>query len=352
MTPFSLPTRITFKDQSALRRVLTDKLSTASCVLFLREADADRFKLRPSLETKQASGLIWIQPDDHVLSTEKVNSIIKDLRSAPIKQVLAFGDQRVTRLAKAVIASLDFQDHPMMSAILIGSDPEILDPNVVLTDRTTGFSTLDCSKSRFNDLLICEALADLSDTKALLTDGLGALTQASLAYWTPSSSPIVQRLSLKAVELIIRNLPKVLEDPLAKPARIHLIDGFLLSSMVSSNVTPSVIHEFALCLGAKAKVPFSWIEALILPDLLRHNLGELQNPEGLYEAYDIDNPQALGIWTAKVREGLIPQTLSVMGLTESDLDEAIALAYANHELDRNPVELSPAQLKTYLLAHV
>jgi alcohol dehydrogenase class IV len=185
-----------------------------------------------------------------------------------------------------------------------------------------------------------------------LSTGLDALTQATEAYWAKSTSPSVQVLALQAIRLIVRNLPKVLSDLNDLEARKKMMVGSLLGAMAFSNTKTTACHSISYPLTLKFKMDHGLACALTLGDLLRINLATLANPESVYEAFNINNPEQVTQWINTLSTGIVSMKLSDYGVKESDLEDLAHLSFTLGRMDNNPVELNEQQVKDILKLHL
>ncbi|GBC59503.1 alcohol dehydrogenase [Desulfonema ishimotonii] len=139
----------------------------------------------------------------------------------------------------------DMSRHVKMSIISRTLVPNIsiIDPNILVT------------KSR--SLIIAAAI--------------DALTHAIEAYVSRIASPFTEIQSLKAIELIISNLPEALADKSPKALENLSIAG-TAAGMAFSNASLGLDHALAHSLGGVLDVMHGLIHPVLLPHVMRYNL--------------------------------------------------------------------------------
>jgi alcohol dehydrogenase class IV len=186
----------------------------------------------------------------------------------------------------------------------------------------------------------------------LLTSGLKALSQATDAYWSKTASPAIQQLSLNAIRRIVTTLPILLKKTDHHEAREQLMIGALMAAFALSNTRLSAATSTGLVISALTGMDPGLASVMILPELLRHNLGALKNPESLYEAFNIDNPEGLMTWIENNAFGLDSVKLSDHAVQPDDLNRLSAMIDGLGMMKNNIVTLTIDQLTAFLKRHL
>jgi len=333
MSTISLPTRIRFMNPTQCFQHLTQAALGHPTVLFLTEKDAERLDLNPFIEAMKASGQVTWNKD--VPSGSAKSTCPESVKPYFIPEhalIVAIGSAATLDTAKRCAEG-------QKNTTLIGV-PTNCDMISIL------------SAPAFDQGLIVSDFALRSIPSITLAEGMNALGCATDAYWAKTSSRAVQCWALQSIRLIIRSLPKVLLNPDSVSDRQQLTYGSLLAAMAFRNSQPAVLTAFSAVLSAHSDIDPGLARVLFLPNLLRHNLGALTNPESLYEAFNIDNPEALGVWIEKTAQGLTSLKLSDYGLTDTDLDAIADRVVESEKHANNPVPLTLEHLKTILKLHL
>jgi alcohol dehydrogenase class IV len=377
MKPFSLPTHLQFIQLNDLNAQLIKTASRHKTALFILENTSDQLSLLPMIETmKQQGPLTLIHQIPTRLSVKNITSALRTLRDSDYTLIIAIGGGSVLELAKSVAALIWMNDQDLDEAKVLkaiqhhtyqkhtsrpeliavpttfGSGSELSSWATVWDIENSATYTLETPSLIFDRAYISVEASLSMPLRLTLSTGLDALTQATEAYWAISSSPAIQTLALKAIRLIVRNLPQVLRNLDSVDLRKQMMHGSILASMAYSNTLPNACHSIAVPLALKFELDLGLACAMSLPDLLRHNLGALSNPESVYEAFNINNPEELWAWIEKTAEGIASMKLSDYGVKSEDLEELASLSFSLGKMDQNPIELTPKHIENILKLHL
>lgn len=126
-------------------------------------------------------------------------------------------------------------------------------------------------------------LADVAVLDAALTvelppaasamTGIDAMVHAIEAYTSRhAKNPISDALAVRALALLYRHLPRVLEAPADLQARQAMLLGAYLAGMAFANAPVGAVHALAYPLGGLFHVPHGLANSLVLGPVLRFNL--------------------------------------------------------------------------------
>ncbi len=101
--------------------------------------------------------------------------------------------------------------------------------------------------------------------------GMDALTHAIEAYISKASQPMTDIYALKAIELISKNLPKVVLDGENLEARENMLIAQMYAGFAFSNASVALVHAMARPLGAYFDVAHGLANALLLPKVMEFN---------------------------------------------------------------------------------
>ena len=114
-----------------------------------------------------------------------------------------------------------------------------------------------------------ELMASMPKKLAAAT-GMDALTHAIEGYITKAHNTMSQMFSMKAIELIYKNLAKAVNDKDQK-AIDDVGLGQYIAGMGFSNVGLGIVHSMAHQLGAVYDTPHGLANAILLPTVLEFN---------------------------------------------------------------------------------
>lgn len=184
--------------------------------------------------------------------------------------------------------------------------------------------------------------------------GMDALTHAIEGYITKGAWTLTDMFELKAVELIARWLPAVVENGADTEAREGMAVAQYIAGMGFSNVGLGLVHGMAHPLGAFYDIPHGVANALLLPYVMQYNMesslvkfGDVARAMGVDTA-GMGTRQAAqaavdAVRALAVRVG-IPQRLSSLGVREEDLPRLAASALVDVCTPENPRDTSAEEI--------
>ena len=377
MNPISLPTHLQFIEPSALSTQLIKTVSGHKTALFITESAATRLNLLPMIEAMKKKGdLTWIHQISSNPTYQDITMTLKALKDSDYTLFIAIGGGSTLDIAKSTAALLTMNDHVLDDAKVLKAIQnksylkQTTRPELIAVPTTAGtgseltrwatvwdFSntakySIETPKLAFDTAYIVIEYTLSMPLRLTLSTGLDALTQASEAYWAKSTSPAVQTLALKAIRLIVGNLPLVLRNLDSYELRKQMMIGSLLAAMAFSNTKTTACHSISYPLTLKFQLDHGLACAMTLSDILRHNLSALSNPESVYEAFNINNPEELWTWIDKTSEGIASMKLSDYGVKAEDIDELVALSFTLGRMDNNPIEVTSKHVENILRLHL
>lgn len=99
--------------------------------------------------------------------------------------------------------------------------------------------------------------------------GMDALTYAIEGYITKDANDLSEMFHIKAIELIVKYLPKACEND--KEAREKLALGQYIAGTGFSNVGLGLVHSMVHPLGALYDTPYGVANAILLPTVMEYN---------------------------------------------------------------------------------
>ncbi len=124
-----------------------------------------------------------------------------------------------------------------------------------------------------NISIIDPELLTTKTEELIISSAIDALSHAVEAYTSTIASTLTETLSLKAINLILKNLPVALEDRSMK-ALENLSNACTFAAMAFSNASLGLDHALAHSLGGKLDLAHGLIHPVLLPPVMRFNLPE------------------------------------------------------------------------------
>lgn len=185
--------------------------------------------------------------------------------------------------------------------------------------------------------------------------GMDALTHAIEGYITKGAWSMSDMFEIEAIRMISRHLPVAVEQPSDADARNGMAVAQYIAGMAFSNVGLGLVHGMAHPMGSLFDVPHGVANALLLPTIMEFNMPAcLDKYPEIARAMGVDTTgmtreeasQAAvdAVKALAVKVG-IPQHLSDLGITESDIPQLAAQALADVCTPGNPRDVSLADIE-------
>ena len=181
-----------------------------------------------------------------------------------------------------------------------------------------------------------------------LATGLDALSHAVEAYWAKASNPMVKELSKVAIRLIMEYLPKVVENGEDLYSREKMCMGSLFAGLAFANTRTTACHSLSYPLTMRFNIEHGLACAMSLAKVMEKNLPMTEDAEGLLEALQVTNPEALQEWLDDVTKDVIRLRLSTFGIEEEDISTLVDLSFTQGRMDNNPYPLSEEEVREML----
>ena len=192
--------------------------------------------------------------------------------------------------------------------------------------------------------------------------GVDAMVHAIEAFTSVRlKNPMSDMMARQALDLLSRNLLAVVRDGQDRDARGAMLLGAHLAGVAFANAPVAGVHALAYPLGGHFHVPHGLSNALMLPHVLGHNMAAALDHYA--ELAEIVSPALAGRSRAARGQGLIealttmcaecglPDRLSMVGVTEADLDLLAAEAMKQQRLlVNNPVPIDQDQARALYAA--
>lgn len=144
--------------------------------------------------------------------------------------------------------------------------------NYVITDEENVKKMVCVDPNDIPVLSIVDAELMLSMPRGLTAaTGMDALTHAIEGYITQGAWEMSDMFELKAIEMIAKHLPAVVENPSDVVARDGMAVAQYIAGMGFSNVGLGLVHGMAHPLGAYFDIPHGVANALLLPIVMQYN---------------------------------------------------------------------------------
>jgi len=236
-----------------------------------------------------------------------------------------------------------------------GTGSEVTPIAIVTTGATTKSGIV--ARQLYADMAVLDATLTLGLPPAIsAATGIDAMVHAIEAFTSKRlKNPLSDHLAVLALRLLSANLMRVCENGQDLEAREAMLLGAMLAGQAFANAPVAAVHALAYPLGGHFHLPHGLSNALVLPHVLRFNIGHAADH---YAALaDAVVPGLQGDSTARATafiehiESLaaatrLPMRLRDHGITEADLDRLAGDAMLQTRLlMNNPRELTLADAR-------
>jgi alcohol dehydrogenase len=245
----------------------------------------------PALDSLRKHGFEPIVIDNVIADPPEriVHAAVDRLRDAGIELVIGLGGGSSLDVAK-LTAVLMRSKQPLnemygigkvtgsrLPLILIpttaGTGSEVTPIAVITTGETTKMGVV--SPVLYADLAVLDAELTLGlPPKATAATGIDAMVHAIEAYTSKhKKNPVSDALAKAALGLLAPNLLAACRNGQDRNAREAMLLGAMLAGQAFANAPVAAVHALAYPIGGIFHVPHGHSNALVLPHVLRFNLG-------------------------------------------------------------------------------
>ena len=368
-------TEVIFASKDELKKRLLS-LNSGNIVLIMSESSAARWCMASFIEDLQVNcnilggTLTWIKD---VASNPTQRDIIKSLRQIGNKTVdiiIAIGGGSSIDLAKGISAFYDCKKNndyildeitdsiigkkcninKFVDIIAVpstaGTGSEVTQWATIWDERKTGKFSIDLPILKPKLSIIVPELTLSMPSSITLSSGLDAMCHAMESYWSKHTTPVVQDIAYRAVELIIQNLRKAIEQPNDIKIREKLCRASVLAGLAFSQTRTTACHSISYPLTMHYGVPHGLAASITLEAVGRINKGHFPNDSelfGLFVKYG-----GIKNWIDTACKGVINLKLSSFGITAKDINSITDYAFTNGRMDNNSVFLRKENVKGIL----
>lgn len=365
-TPFC-KTEIAFlKQNEILPRLLG--LSLANTVLVLSESAAGRWNMKQMIKSieEESDHFTWLQAIDANPTQGSIVRGLKQIGNTPVDAVVAIGGGSAIDLAKGIAAfhtpldnssyteatitqALEEKKYPNPAPPAIVALPTTAGTGSELTQWATIWDERMAKKYSIDSPTILPQYAFIVPELTLslpagitLSTGLDAMCQATEAYWSKHTTPLVQELALRAIVLVQNNLRRAIVSPNDLASRDRMCRASVLAGLAFAQTRTTACHSISYPLTMGFGVPHGLAAAITLEPVGKFNAGAFSGDKELFSLFA---PwRGIGPWIDQVSQGVTRLRLSAFGIKEEDLSRIAAKAFTLGRMDNNPVPLDEGQV--------
>ena len=360
-------TQILFKNVEYLRQMLSNEV-TEGTILICSEHLVDEFKLRDLLLNRKSKNFLWIKRPTGYPDIHQVSQLLHKNRQFPAKQIIAIGGGSCIDLAKVI--SLFFYDEKLEQMeyshfveniknkgyVSNKQIPVIAIPTTAGTgaeitrwatiwDRELGMKYSVETEELYpkQAIIIPELTYNLSKELTLSTT-LDTFSHSCEAYWSKASNPLVRGIAYRSMEIILRNLEKVLNNHEDNKARNQLCTASVLAAVAFSQTRTTACHSISYPLTLQYGIEHGLAVAITLAKIYEKNKGHFEEEQELGELFA--SVGGIQNWIDRVTEGKL--LLRNWGITKEKLPQLANASITKGRMDNNPVELTKRDVEEIL----
>lgn len=267
---------------------------------------------------------------------------VEAFRASGATAVVSLGGGSTTGLGKA-IAVRTGADQVVIPTTYAGS--EMTD---ILGETASGEKTTRRSPDIRPETVIYDVDLTLSLPVGLtVTSAMNAIAHAMEAFYAPDRNPVIVLMCKDAMNAFRDGIPRLIQDPQDGAARAQALYAAWCCSTALGYVSMALHHKLAHVFGGSFDTPHAETHAILLPYTTAFNeqaVPDLLRP--IAEAFGGGSAGG-GIWDFAQSVGA-PSSLKAIGIEESDLDRATAIAVKNAYANPRPID--PGSIRELLQA--
>lgn len=360
-------TEIVFENKEEMIQRLFS-LAVNNIVLVMSESSALRWemisfidKLKSKCDTSNGM-FTWIKSVPANPTQKDIVKSLQEIGNKRIDIIIAFGGGSSIDLAKGISAFYNiernnnytvdeitdslknkyYKGRKFVDIIALpstaGTGSELTQWATIWDENKTSKFSIDDSMLKPKMAIIVPELTLSMSAKMTLSTGLDAICQAIESYWSKHTTPVVQEIAYRTVELVIQNLRKAVEQPDNITVREKLCKASVLAGLAFSQTRTTACHSISYPLTMLYGVPHGLAASITLDAVGKRNKGHFKNDEELFFLFN--EYGSIKNWIDMVSAGVIYMRLSSFGIIEKDLQLIVNNAFTGGRMDNNPVDLS------------
>ena len=171
-----------------------------------------------------------------------------------------------------------------------------------------------------------------------LSTGLDAMCQAIEAYWSKHTTPLVQEIAYRSIELVMDNLRNAVDDPSNLAVREKLCRASVLAGLAFAKTRTTACHSISYPLTMLHDIPHGIAASITLDAVGKRNKGHFPSDQRLFDLFQ--DYGGIGPWIDETCSGVIDMRLSAFGVTAGDLPRIVDNAFTGGRMDNNPFDLT------------
>lgn len=170
-----------------------------------------------------------------------------------------------------------------------------------------------------------------------LVSGMNAIAHAAEGLYAQDGNPVMSLVAEEGIRALAKGMPALVEAPQDREARARCLYGAWLCGTVLGHVGMALHHKLCHTLGGSFNLPHAETHTIVLPHALAYNSRAAPEAMERIAAAIGASDAPVGLHRMAVNLGMTT-ALRELGVAESDLDRACAIALANPYWNPRPIE--------------
>ncbi len=368
-------TEIVFENLDKLKLRLLS-LNAINIVLIMTESSSLRMDMNSFINELQdkcsfkKGSLTWIKNIHPNPTPLDIENSINQIGNRQIDAIVAIGGGSVIDLAKSIsafhnkvnnknnllkmikkaIKNKECQSGKLTDIIAIpttaGTGSEVTQWATIWDENNEFKFSIDDPRLKPRLAVIVPELTVYMPSKLTLSTGLDAMCQSIEAYWSKHTTPLIQEIAYRAIEIITHNLRKAVEYPDNLKIRENVSKASVLSGIAFSQTRTTACHSISYPLTMLHDIPHGFAAAITLDGVSKLNEGNFPNDKVLLDLFK--NYGGIMGFIDQACLDIIDMRLSSFGVTKKDIVTIVNKSFTLGRMNNNPVNLSEKDVELIL----
>lgn len=206
--------------------------------------------------------------------------------------------------------------------------------------------SLDMEALKPDKAIIVPELTKMAGAELSLVTGLDALSHAIEAYWSKNSNVLVRQFSKQSIELILKHLSHILENPGDLQLREKQCLASVLAGMAFSCTRTTACHSISYPLTMEYQIPHGIAVAMTLAQVSEINKGHFEEEEDFFNLFQPYG--GIKAYLYSVCENRIKLKLKDYGIGRRDIPVIVDKSFTLGRMDNNPVAIERKDVEKIL----
>ncbi len=185
--------------------------------------------------------------------------------------------------------------------------------------------------------------------KLIVSSGLDALAHAIEAYWSRSSNITSRIYALKAISILMENIPSIIKDSKNIEYQENMAKGSMLAGLAFSNTKTTACHAISYPLTLNYGIAHGVAVSMLIAPVMKINIQAIEDKDKLFNALRIKDVYELNDKILNLlKEVEIPCSLSNWEDDKENIKNLADQCFTKGRIDNNPVQLTKDDIVSIL----